>query len=153
MTYGQAIRDLSCSLLINCDVTYPETMLDEFASGMSEDLLRKRQHSAVNLSDDQLKELAHNDLLASLNSLLEQFGKSNSSFNIAMPDPNLHYNTISVDTEHDPDAETFYKRHLPLLTPEQKGILTPSKHTSTTTRVDCTIWTHQAVVERPLFPM
>ena len=56
---------------------------------MREDFVHSRRH-VLNLSNEQIADLANNDLLKAINAIFEQVGKTNASFGIDMPTEQEH---------------------------------------------------------------
>ena len=83
-----------CTILTNCFPANPSAIYELFKDDMSEDFLRDRG-SALNLSQDQIQELAYNDLLHALNIELQNSRRCNADFKLAMPREDLDsLNTI-----------------------------------------------------------
>jgi len=107
------IRDLFCSILLNCQPTDPPGLLKEFSAAMSEDYARKRSE-ILNLTTEEIQSIVYNDLLIALNKLFEPHGNSNASFDIEMPDKDMAVNAIVDDTEYDPSAQDFFVENIEL---------------------------------------
>ena len=99
-------RKLFCNILTSCEPASPVDIYEQFKDDMSDDFLRKRSQ-ALNLSEDEAREVAYNDLLHFLNDELGNSNKSNSDYKLPMPRIDLANLSVIEDTsEYDPDAET-----------------------------------------------
>ena len=85
---------------------------------MSEDFQRDRSKD-VSQTDKVQKQHVTNDLLVYLCKKLAEGDKTNSDFNIPMPDESLTRETMNTSMEVDPDAESFYDNNVKLLNDEQ----------------------------------
>ena len=119
-----AIRKLFCSILINCEPASPAAIYEQFKDDMSEDFLRKRRQ-ALNLSDDEAREIAYNDLLHFLNDDLGQCNKGNANYKLPIPREDLASLDVIEDTsEYDPDAQAFFDKYYETLNTEQMNVFT-----------------------------
>ncbi len=117
------IRKLFCTILLECEPTSPKILYKKFRADMSEDFLRTRQAS-LNLTEDEIDALRYNDLLIEINNYLNDHDKSNSSYNLPMPDDSLNDISIIDDSdEYDPNDGQYYDEHINSLTDEQLEIL------------------------------
>ena len=114
------IRGLFCNIVLECHPTDPLAMFNRFASAMREDFVHSRRH-VLNLNNEQIADLANNDLLKAINAIFEQVGKTNASFGIDMPTEQEH-DEIYDEGEYDPLAEAFFDESAPLLNGDQQFI-------------------------------
>ena len=63
---ARTIHKLFCNILTCCEPASPADIYDQFKDDMSDDFLRIRSQ-ALNLSEDEAREVAYNDLLHFLN--------------------------------------------------------------------------------------
>ena len=80
---SQTIRKLFCEILTNCVPASPSNIYEMFKDDMREDFVRQRG-TALNLTEEQVQELAYNDLLHTLNVELQNNRKCNIDFKLAM---------------------------------------------------------------------
>ena len=72
---------------------------------------------------DEIQALAHNNLLIAINDYLHKHNKSNSSYNLPMPDATLmSVNVVEDSKEFDPNAKSCYNNHIDTLDEEQHEI-------------------------------
>ena len=121
ISHPRFIRDLFCHILLVCMPTKPEDLYTKFKDPMSEDFQRDRSKD-VSQTDEVRRQHVTNDLLVYLCKKLEEGNKTNSDFNIPMPDESLTRDTMNTSMEVDPDAESFYDTNVRLLNDEQKLI-------------------------------
>eukprot|EP00956_Cyclotella_meneghiniana_P038178 scaffold149794_cov40-Cyclotella_meneghiniana.AAC.3 len=114
------IRELFCNIVLECHPTDPIAMFNQFASAMREDFIHSRRN-VLNLNNDQITELANNDLLRAINVIFEEVGKTNASFGLDMP-TEQEQDEIYDEGEYDPLAETFFEESAPLLNEDQRLI-------------------------------
>ncbi len=67
---------------------------------MSEDFLKRNQEE-LGGNNLFLKDVAHNNLLLTLNSFFEQHGHTNTEYGIQMPHPNFHFQELCNSLEFD----------------------------------------------------
>ena len=118
---ARALRDIFCCILINCEPADPLALFELFSNDMMEDFLYKRRGN-TDMSDEEKKKFAFNDLLLTLNDTLDQHGKSNIDYMLSMPDDSLQADAIDYDIEYDPNAGECYNTNHPLLNDEQEMI-------------------------------
>ena len=99
----------------------PASIHFQFKDEMSADFWRKR-NSALNLSQDEIREVSYNDLLLSLNAEFERHGKTNETFKIPMPEQLRDVAHIEDPADCDPDAAAYFEANHPLLNEEQLQI-------------------------------
>ena len=77
----------------------------------------------MNLSEDEARTLAYNDLLHFLNDELGNSNKNNADYKLPMPRIDLANLSVIEDTsEYDPDAETFFDEYYETLNTEQLNV-------------------------------
>lgn len=105
------IRQLFANILLHCNPTDPKAIFDQFADAMKEDFVHRRS-GALNLTAETINKLAMNDLLKTMNSIFEDYAKTNDSFGIDMPDDTMEdIEEIFDEAEFDPDADSKTTLH------------------------------------------
>ena len=117
-----SIRQLFCSILVQCEPADPLALFSEFEHAMREDFVKKRKE-ALNLSSKKAEEITRNDLLCAINDILKENDKSNQDFDLPQPNAEMaNVATVEDASEFDPDAEQFYDKYCSSLTNEQRDI-------------------------------
>ena len=120
----KALRYCFANILLHCWPVGPKELFDEFAHHMSEDYERKRRQN-TNLSEDDIRRYARNDLLRNLNDILSEQEKSNAYFNIDMPEDIDEPDVVTDNADQiDDNALNFFNENYPLMemNAEQKEI-------------------------------
>ena len=115
------IRVLFFNILVYCSPSEPDKLLEQFQDSMSEDFKRLHEQSTI-LSEEDVKKYAYNDLLTSVNKLLQKQGKTNEYYNLPMPDESLTHPEVFSTSEIDPNASSYFDRNHILMNLEQKEI-------------------------------
>ena len=120
----KALRYCFANILLHCWPVGPRELFDEFEHHLSEDYKRKRRQN-TNLTEDDIRRYAKNDLLRDLNDILREQEKTNGDFNIDMPEDLDEPDVVTDNADQiDDNALNFFNENYPLMekNAEQKEI-------------------------------